>query len=224
MTGNTSKAVLLSIHELLLLLYKREIEGMVFPDEIAEASANEFQLKSGMGELITDGYLVPGDDATYHISPEMDQILTIIGNASCTYVVMGAHLMLNTRYIYRHNNDAVQLSLDQRRKGWVRLEMGDPEDFIRDLTEYDFLPEEGLDSSVEGTIDDSVFETAEAGELMKSQYVTLVVEKYLKGHIGRSLRVCVTRETSQDRIISVGKTKEITAYDIETLLDKILEG
>ena len=72
MTGNTSKAVLLSIHELLLLLYKREIEGMVFPDEIAEASANEFQLKSGMGELITDGYLVPGDDATYHISPEMD--------------------------------------------------------------------------------------------------------------------------------------------------------
>lgn len=224
MTGNTSKAVLLSIHELLLLLYKREISGIVFPEEISEASADEAQLKNAMKDLINDGYLVPGDDGSYHISEEMDEILNTMRDASCTYVVMGDHMKLNVRYVYRYNNDGVELTMDQRRPGWVKLLSGQVEDILKNVTEYDFMPEDGLDSVVTETVDDSVYETAESGELMNSQAVYLLIERYRKGKGSFDRRTFVTRESDQDRIINAsGGANDISPYQTETFVDKILE-
>lgn len=225
MTGNTTKAVLLTIHELLLLLYKKEISGIVFPESISEAGADELQLKTAMAELISDKYLTPGDDNSYHISPEMVQILSVMENASCTYVVMGDHLKMNTVYLYRHNNDAVKLTMDQRRKGWVRLELSGIDDHIKEITDLEFMPQEGLTPETTQEVDDAVYDSEDTSELIRSQEVCLLAERYPKGAREYDRRVCVTTASSQDRIIVIENgTKEMTPYTADSLADKILEG
>ncbi len=136
MTETGNKAILMSGHELLLFLYKREIEGLVLPKEIAELSADERQLKQAMGELVTDKYLLPGNDGIYQTSPYISGILDTMAGASNVYVIEEMNNKFEPCYIYRLNLEAVSLSIDAHHKDWVRLESVRIEDKLKELSEF----------------------------------------------------------------------------------------
>ncbi|WP_029200340.1 hypothetical protein [Oribacterium sp. NK2B42] len=134
MTGN--KAVLLSGHEFLLLLFKREAAGIVLPEEIAELSANEAELKTAMSELITDKYLMPGQNGLYETSHEIVKIMDVLTEASTVYLLDEKNHKFDSCFLYRVNMEAVSLKMDVHHKGWVRLEMVRFEEYIKELFEY----------------------------------------------------------------------------------------
>ncbi len=135
----TSKTLILTFHQLLLLLCKREIDGLVLPDEISELSADEKELKEAFGELITDRYIIPGEDGSYRISQELEAILDVMSQASHSYVIYEESNKFPPCYIYRINLQAVCLRLDYHRKGLIKLELTDFEDKISELRDGSFL-------------------------------------------------------------------------------------
>lgn len=136
MTDVGNRAVLLSGHELLLLLFKRNAEGIVLPEEISALSADEKELKEAMAELITDKYLLPGDDGLYKIAPEIRHFMDILTGASAVYVIEEIQRKFEPCYLYRTNMDAVSLNMDVHHKSWVRLESIRFEEKIKELLEF----------------------------------------------------------------------------------------
>ena len=135
----SNKTLILSFHEFLLLMFKREIDGLVFPDELSELSADEKELKEAFGELITDKYIVPDEDGSYRISKELDEILEVLSNASHSFVIYEENQKFPPCYLYRLNLKAVCLRLDEHRQGILKLELTYFEDKIEELMEYNLV-------------------------------------------------------------------------------------
>lgn len=169
------KTVILSFHQLLLLLYKMEIKDILLPKEISELSADERQLKEAFGELITDKYLIPGADEKYTMNGEIRQIMDVLSNASCTYVISEERSKFNPCYIYSENLSCVCLCLDEHHPEWVKLELGDFEEKLRSFSDYR-LARIKIDRFMKGS-----------GEVQKSFTVDAEeVDKLLEGKDGFS--------------------------------------
>ncbi len=136
MSQISNKTLILSFHQFLLLLYKREIEGILLPDEISELSADEKELKEAFGELITDRYIVPDESGTYRIVKELDEILEVLSGASHSFLIYEENQKFPPCFLYRLNLKAVCLRLDEHREGYVKLELTYLEDKIKELMEF----------------------------------------------------------------------------------------
>ena len=136
MSQMQNRAVLMSGHELLLLLFKREAEGLILPQEISELGGSEAELKAAMGDLITDKYLLPGENGLYRIAPDISEMLEIMTGASNTLVLEELQHKFEPCYLYRRNLEAVLLNMDVHHEGWIRLETVRLEDKIKELTEF----------------------------------------------------------------------------------------
>ncbi len=139
MNQTASKAIFISAKELLILLCKREIKGVVLPELITDISANETELKVAMGELITDRYLVPGGDGLYKISDEISEMLDVISASSHAYVITEVEGRFSPLYLYRLNMRAVALSIDRNHADQLRLELTYMDEKIEELMEYNLV-------------------------------------------------------------------------------------
>lgn len=137
MTG--SIAILLSFHELLILLFKMGIDKTVMPREIAELVADETELKIAMGELVTDGYLVPGMGEKYQMSVMISEMMDLIASASRIFLIEEIRGKIVPVYLYSLNMNAVSLSMDLHHNGWIRLEKVRIADFLSDLLEINMV-------------------------------------------------------------------------------------
>lgn len=136
MNQTAGKAIFITAHEFLIILCKRETTGIMLPQLITDISADDKDLKTAMGELITDGYLIPGNEGLYQISPELNEMLDLMDAASHTYVIMENDGRFFPMYLYRLNMQVVALSPDKSHKDWIRLEMTRLDDKIYELLEY----------------------------------------------------------------------------------------
>ncbi|MCR4596570.1 MAG: hypothetical protein K5673_07285 [Lachnospiraceae bacterium] len=136
MSGVADRSVLLSVHEILVLLYKKEMAGLILPNDITDVSADELELKKAMGELVTDRYLIPGENDKYSVAPEIRKMLDLMSSATHTYVIYEERARFSPCYLYRLNMDAVCLNMDEHHPGWVRLRAVHMEDKLRELGEY----------------------------------------------------------------------------------------
>ncbi len=133
MKSISNKAIILTAHELLILLFRREIDGLVLPEEITDLSADEMELKNAFGELISDKYIVPGEDGSYKMSPEIVQIMDLLSTAVQSFVVYDEKNKITPCYIYRLNLMAVCLRVDEHNRNLVKLEYTYMEDKIQEL-------------------------------------------------------------------------------------------
>ena len=131
-----NKVLILSYQQLLLLLFKREIEGLILPEEIAEQTLQDRETKEAFGNLICDRYVAADESGTYRISKELDEILEVLGGATHAFVIREVHRKFLPCFLYRHEGKAVSLATDRNKKGFVKLELVSFEDRIRELLEY----------------------------------------------------------------------------------------
>ena len=123
MSMEHSRAVYLSVQELLILFYKRKISGLVFPEEIGEASADDRQLKQAMEGLIAGRHLEPEDGERFRVAQETDRWMCLLADATQTCVVRTREPRGERRnFIYRRDQEALLLEMDRTHDAWVRIE------------------------------------------------------------------------------------------------------
>ncbi|MCR5556409.1 MAG: hypothetical protein K6F75_02480 [Butyrivibrio sp.] len=222
--GNTDKNLLLSQRELLILLYKYELSGLIFPESLTSVSANDEELKTAMAELIQDGYLVPGENDMYKLAPEIRRVMDTLVNSVNTYVVQSNREELAGMYVYSINSEAVVIEQDSRHKGWIKIRAVHLKDFIDDLTEYDFMPKGGMNLYIFSKQEAVVDLNAEPEEVLKNDKVCLLIERFRKGTLEREKCICITREPALDWIYVAknGKT-EMMLYSPELFSDSVME-
>lgn len=130
------KTILLSFHQLLLLMCKMEIEDILLPEEVSKLSADERQLKEAFAELINDKYIISGAGDKYVMSAEIRRIMEVISESVSTYVISEEKRKFNPVYLYRQNLDCVCLSIDEHHPGWIKLVFGDFGEKFKSFSDY----------------------------------------------------------------------------------------
>ena len=126
------KAVYLLVHELLILLYRYQIGGLIFPLELTQARAEGWELKSAMGSLVSDGRLTPSGESGFTPAPEIREWLGLLESAEETLILrdcLGEH---RECYLYGKGKAAL-LQPDARRRGFIRIAVRSEQEAIEEL-------------------------------------------------------------------------------------------
>ncbi len=134
--GICSKGYYLSLQEFLIFLYKKQITGLSFPNEIVDVEANDRQLKEAMNELVNFRFLEPDGDNKFLLSKEMERVMTILNKAGETITVSSQSSMMPMIYMYSYEGSVLSVQLDKNRKGWLRIQGFSNEEAIKYILEY----------------------------------------------------------------------------------------
>ncbi len=137
MTERSDSAYFFSVEEFLIILYKYKITGLLFPRGITDADADGGSLKKAMNSLVKEERLYACGDTGFKFRDDIQLWFDILENAKETVVMSPRAGSRESRYLYRHNDAAMILQMDDHHGSWVRVEYIVDPGTISKITEDD---------------------------------------------------------------------------------------
>ncbi|MBE5912019.1 hypothetical protein [Pseudobutyrivibrio sp.] len=126
---NNIQSRYLTVEELLILLYKGGIDGLIFPKEITSTHADGRTLKKAMSELVENGILIYDSDNDLVLAPYAKKWIDIFSEARETLVVHQNDESI-VLYFYPVSESALCLNVDIHKSDMIRMEIMEKEEMI----------------------------------------------------------------------------------------------
>lgn len=136
----TNKALYFTVPEIFFLIMQRELQGLILFNEIASYVPNDRDMAYAVVSLIGKGILKPAGSHGYQLSNEVLFVLKILENTNGVFIEQGYLLNSPMQCFYFYEGFALTVQMDALRNGYVRTELMQDEEAIKELTDYDFMP------------------------------------------------------------------------------------
>lgn len=130
------KGYYLTIDEFVLLLYKGEIQGLIFPDSITDAVISDKRFKKALSELVKNDLVVSENFDEFMLSEIAKQWISVLQYSKNTVIYDGDGNSNYYVYVYEGENEILSLQRDKHRVGWIRLELLPKDDYIDYLGDF----------------------------------------------------------------------------------------
>ena len=218
MSNIGSKAIYMSLKQLLIIFYQRKVDGILMPDAMSDIDADDRQLKEAMAKMIGEGLLVPGSNGKLTLSDEAKEIADIIAGAQRIFHIGNG--AMPQQFLYEVKGRGVLMNLDTMNPERARLELGDVKELLEGVTTYEGMPRElqsgDAISAPELDRDTSIEEILDIPE------VVTVVDRYQRGSEKAMLRVIV-REGRPYLLSIIKEETSDNVYDSCLFVNSLLE-
>lgn len=218
MSNIGSKAIYMSLQQLLIIFYQRKVDGILMPDAISEVEAGDRQLKEAMAKMIGDCLLVPDKSGQLALSEDAREIADIIAGAARIYHIGNG--AMPQQFLYEKDGRGVLMNLDTMNSERARLEIGDARELIENITDYEGMP--AKEQTGEAAAAEEIPADKPMEDVLDIPEVVTVVDRYLRGAEKAQLRV-VVREGEPFTITATGEGNTPKVYDKELFVRFLTE-
>lgn len=218
MSNIGSKAIYMSLEQLLIIFYQRKVEGLLVPDAMSDIDADDRQLKEAMAKMIGEGFIVPDNNGALTLSDEAREIADIIAGAEKIFHI--GNIGMPQQFLYAHKGRGVLMNLDVANPKRARLELADVRELLNDVTYYDAMPDEEQLGSVSTT--GLISRELPIEDVLNIPDVVTVVDRYLRGAPTSEIRV-VVREGDPFALTVIKEQAEDYVYAPDLFTNFLME-
>lgn len=228
-----NKAFYLTICECYFLLMQRNLKGIIFFKEISEYMPNNQSIASAVISLINKDILRTLDGKSYVLAEELNIALDVVENAQATFIEQGYRAASPMRCMYFFQKLALTIQMDDLHKGYVRIELLSDEDAVRELSDYDFMPDihgyevqeyDALDEDVLKELKHLVFGRT-MGECLKEKAILMAIERIPKGMQILDMRIFIIAWDGRDfLVVDTKESMDVKRYSLKRFVDTLMEA